>query len=199
MPTPVVPFRPPLRPGTATGRAPRRRPGGGAAAPRTPVLRGPEAPNATSTRVGMGICKYLVGLYRYYSMLVALHLQTSYTSKSLVSALQQTPGAPPSRCPCQSPGVPPQRRWRCPRLPLVAPKMGSTPMGPLQKYSILKDWGKRYALALLGRQKQVNGSTQKVPLSKNMKFAVTPLVLTPFVPFRSPESRQRLGEHLAVD
>ena len=28
-------------------------------------------------------------------------------------------------------------------------------------------------------------STQKVPLSKNMNFAVTPLVLTPFVPFPS--------------
>ena len=44
--------------------------------------------------------------------------------------------------------------------------------------------GKRCALALLGRQKQVNGSTQKVPLSKNIKLAVTPLVLSPFVPFR---------------
>ena len=30
----------------------------------------------------------------------------------------------------------------------------------------------------------VSGSTQKVPLSKHMKLAVIPLVLTPFVPFR---------------
>ena len=62
---------------------------------------------------------------------------------------------------------------------------GSTLMGPLQKQLFLTNWGKRYALALLGRQKQVNWSTQKVPLSKNMKFVVTPLVLTPFVHFRT--------------
>ena len=30
----------------------------------------------------------------------------------------------------------------------------------------------------------VNGSTRKVPLSKHMRFAVTPSVPTPFVPFR---------------
>ena len=32
-------------------------------------------------------------------------------------------------------------------------QMGSTLMGPPQKYLILTDWGKRYALALLGRYK----------------------------------------------
>ena len=46
-------------------------------------------------------------------------------------------------------------------------------------------WGKRYALALLGRYKQVSGSAQKVPLSKNLSLAVTPLVLAPSVPFRA--------------
>ena len=30
-----------------------------------------------------------------------------------------------------------------------------------------------------------NGAAAKVPLSKNNNFAVTPLVLTPFVPFRA--------------
>ena len=35
-------------------------------------------------------------------------------------------------------------------------------------------------------QRYVNGSTQKAPLSRSIQFAVTPLVLTPFVPFRTP-------------
>ena len=41
----------------------------------------------------------------------------------------------------------------------------------------------------------VNGSTQKVPPSNNMKFAVTPLVLTPCVPFlpRDAASRPSVG------
>ena len=34
------------------------------------------------------------------------------------------------------------------------------------------------------KSRLINGSTPKVPLSKNMKFAVTQLVLTRFVPFR---------------
>ena len=39
---------------------------------------------------------------------------------------------------------------------------------------------KRYALAVLGRNDNyVNGSTQKVSLSNNMRSASTPLVLTP--------------------
>ena len=58
----------------------------------------------------------------------------------------------------------------------------------------LTDWEKRYAMSLLGRQKQVQGSTQKVPL-KNMKFAVTPLVLTPFVPFRHTGTLEKAGDH----
>ena len=56
---------------------------------------------------------------------------------------------------------------------------------------ILIDCGERYALALLGREKEVNGNTQKVHLSKSMKFAVAPLVLTPFVPFRISMRRIR--------
>ena len=39
---------------------------------------------------------------------------------------------------------------------------------------------------MLGRYVYVNGSTPKVPLSNNMNFAATPLVLTPFVPLRQP-------------
>ena len=46
--------------------------------------------------------------------------------------------------------------------------------------------GKSYALALLGIQKQVNGSNYPKKTSvKNLTFAVTSLMLTPFVPFRA--------------
>ena len=45
--------------------------------------------------------------------------------------------------------------------------------------------GKKVRPGTFGKIKQVSGSTRKVPLSKNMNFAVTPLVLTPFVPFRA--------------
>ena len=45
--------------------------------------------------------------------------------------------------------------------------------------------GKRYAkLTDVDRCCQIG--TQKVPLSKNIRFAVTPLVQTPFDPLRSP-------------
>ena len=49
---------------------------------------------------------------------------------------------------------------------------------------MLTDWGNRYTLTLLGRQKYVNGSTQKSLCQQHMKSAVTPLVMTPFVFFR---------------
>ena len=39
----------------------------------------------------------------------------------------------------------------CARGRVGCEQMGSTLMGPLQKTIILTDWGKRYALALLGR------------------------------------------------
>ena len=63
-------------------------------------------------------------------------------------------------------------------------KNGVNTNGATAKVTFFDRSGKRYAVALLGRYKYVNGSTQQVPLSKNMKFAVTPLVLTPFVTFR---------------
>ena len=53
--------------------------------------------------------------------------------------------------------------------------------GAAAKVTNLKDWGNAYWYATLSdfdRFRQIG--TQKVPLSKNMKFAVTPLVLTPF-------------------
>ena len=50
--------------------------------------------------------------------------------------------------------------------------------------------GKKVRPGTLGISKKVDGSTQKVPLSKNMTFAVTPLVLTPFVSFRGTRGRQ---------
>ena len=40
---------------------------------------------------------------------------------------------------------------------------------------------------------QLNGSTQKVPLSKSMNFAVTPVVPTSFVPFPKPAPKARSG------
>ena len=43
-----------------------------------------------------------------------------------------------------------------------------------------------YALGLPGKYNNVSRNAQKVPLSKNIKIAVAPLVLTPFVPFRAP-------------
>ena len=42
--------------------------------------------------------------------------------------------------------------------------------------------GKKVRPGSFGKIKQASGSTQKVPLSKNMKFAVTPLVLTQIAP-----------------
>ena len=79
------------------------------------------------------------------------------------------------------------RRAR-PVLCLGCGQMGSTQMGPPQKYWILTDWGKRHALALWEAKSRLNGSTQKITLSKNDKIAVTPLVLTPLVPFRVPRN-----------
>ena len=46
--------------------------------------------------------------------------------------------------------------------------------------------GKKVRPGTFGRiNKGLIGVPQKVPLPKNMEFAVTPLVLTPFVPFRA--------------
>ena len=58
---------------------------------------------------------------------------------------------------------------------------------------MLTYWGKRYALALREDKRRLTGvlSTQQVPLSKTTTFAVTPLVLTPCVPFWVPEEAAR--------
>ena len=63
-------------------------------------------------------------------------------------------------------------------------RMGSTPMGPLRKTTILTDSGKGTPWHVREDKRRLTGVPQKIPLSKNMKSAVTPLVLTPFVPFR---------------
>ena len=55
--------------------------------------------------------------------------------------------------------------------------------GAAAKLNNLTDWGKRYALALLGEYQSRSRECPKSPSVKNMKFAVTPLVLAPSVPF----------------
>ena len=69
-------------------------------------------------------------------------------------------------------------------------------MGPLQKRLILTDWGKKVRPGTSGKIKVgLTGEPKKVTLSKNKTFAVTPLVLTPFVPFRRPRKKR---SHLPV-
>ena len=57
--------------------------------------------------------------------------------------------------------------------------------GAAAKELILADWVKKVRPGTSGKI--------KVRLTKNMRFAVTPLVLTPFVPFREPSSLRRLA------
>ena len=64
--------------------------------------------------------------------------------------------------------------------------MGSALTGPLRRSWVLTNWGKRYALALFGRHKQVNGSTQKVPLPKKHEIRSDPISADPVCP--SPSS-----------
>ena len=64
-------------------------------------------------------------------------------------------------------------------------QMGSTLMGAAAKVMNFDRLGNKVRPGTFGKiNRQVNGSAQKVPLSNNMKFAVTPMALTPFVPFR---------------
>ena len=58
-------------------------------------------------------------------------------------------------------------------------QMGSTLTGPLQKPFISTDWEKGTPWHFWEDKSRLT-SAQKVPLSKNMKSAVTPLVPTPF-------------------
>ena len=64
---------------------------------------------------------------------------------------------------------------------------GSGHSGEHRKSNEFDRLGKKVRPGTLGKVKvgYVNENTQKVPRSKNMKFAVAPSVLTPFVPFRS--------------
>ena len=70
-------------------------------------------------------------------------------------------------------------------------QMWSTLMGPLQKQLFLTDRGKSTPWHFWGRLAGV----PKKSLSKNINFAVTPLVLTPVVYFRSRQrSTARVGK-----
>ena len=63
-------------------------------------------------------------------------------------------------------------------------QMGSTLMGPLQKYQFCQIGEKGTPWHFWEDESRLTGIPKNVPLSKTMKFAATPLVLTPFVPFR---------------
>ena len=72
---------------------------------------------------------------------------------------------------------------------LVAGHMGSTLMGPLQKVRNFDSLGKKIRPSTFGKINYRLTGVPKESMSKNMKFAVTPLVLTPLVPFRISAAR----------
>ena len=61
---------------------------------------------------------------------------------------------------------------------------GVNSTGAAAKVTFVDRLGKKVRPGTFGKMEVGNWSTQKVPLSKNTKFPVAPLVLTPFVPFR---------------
>ena len=68
---------------------------------------------------------------------------------------------------------------------LVADKLGSTLNGAAAKVTNFDRFGEKVRPGTFWKMNLgFYGSTQKAPLSKHTKFAVTPLALTPSVPFR---------------
>ena len=61
---------------------------------------------------------------------------------------------------------------------------GVNSTGAAAKVTFVDRLGKKVRPGTFGKMEVGNWSTQKVPLSKNTKFPVAPLVLTPFVPSR---------------
>ena len=76
-------------------------------------------------------------------------------------------------------------------------QIGSTLMGSQQKYYFLTDWGNTCAKLMdVDRFRQIG--TQKVPLSKNMKFAATPLVPDPILSPSEPCGYLSIIYHMSI-